>query len=64
MRRIKIAGFTVSGLMLAGIGTLMILSAGKNEDITGIVAPAVLIAVISGATGAAATFLEKRNQRD
>ena len=46
--------------MVAGIVALMVLSRGKGEDITGIVAPALLITIVSGFVAIAATILQKR----
>jgi len=60
LRFIKRAGFTISGLSLAGIVMLMVLASGKNEDLTGIVAPALLLALLSGGAGVAAACLDKR----
>ena len=46
--------------MVAGIVALMVLSRGKGEDITGIVAPALLIAIGSGFVATVAANLQKR----
>ena len=46
--------------MVAGIVALMVLSRGKGEDITGIVAPALLITIVSGAVAIVAAILQKR----
>ena len=46
--------------MVAGIVALMVLSRGKGEDITGIVAPALLIAIVSGFVAIVAAILQKR----
>ena len=46
--------------MVAGIVALMVLSRGKGEDITGIVAPALLITIVSGFVTIVATILQKR----
>ena len=59
-KRIKLSALFLGVLMGAGIGALMILSAGKGEDITGIVAPALLIMVVCGVVAAVAAFREKR----
>ena len=63
-RRIKLSALFLAGLMGAGIGALMILSAGKGEDITGVVAPALLVALISGAIATVAAFRQKRAQNN
>jgi hypothetical protein len=60
LRRIKFSALSVGGLMLAGIAALMVLAAGKGEDITGIVAPALLVTIVSGVVAAVAAVLEKR----
>ena len=46
--------------MVAGIVALMVLSRGKGEDITGIVAPALLITIVSGFVAFVAGILQKR----
>ena len=46
--------------MVAGIVALMVLSRGKGEDITGIVAPALLITIVSGVVATVAAILQKR----
>ena len=46
--------------MVAGIVALMVLSRGKGEDITGIVAPALLITIASGFVAIVAAILQKR----
>ena len=46
--------------MVAGIVALMVLSRGKGEDITGIVAPALLITIVSGVIAIVAAILQKR----
>jgi hypothetical protein len=49
--------------MVAGIVALMVLSRGKGEDITGIVAPALLITIVSGFVAIVAAILQKRVKR-
>lgn len=49
--------------MVAGIVGLMILSRGKGEDITGIVAPGFLFTIVSGVTAIVAAVLQKRAQK-
>jgi hypothetical protein len=58
--QIKFCAIVLSAMMLAGIVGLMILSAGKGEDITGIVAPALLIALLSGVAAAVTAVMQKR----
>jgi len=60
LRYIKYSAITISVLMLAGIAALMALSRGKGEDITGIVAPALLIAVASSVVATVAAVLQTR----
>ena len=59
----KYSAITLAALMLAGIATLMVLARGKGEDITGIVAPALLITFASGVVATVAAVLQKRTQR-
>ena len=63
LKYIKYAAVTISGLMVAGIVTLMILSRGKGEDITGIVAPALLITFLSSVVAIVAAVFQKRVQK-
>jgi len=46
--------------MVAGIVALLVLSRGKGEDITGIVAPALLITIVSGFVAIVAAILQNR----
>ncbi|MFO1448809.1 MAG: hypothetical protein U1F61_11695 [Opitutaceae bacterium] len=59
-RRVKLAALGLSALMATGIVALMMLAAGKGEDITGIVAPALAITVASGLVAVVAAFRQKR----
>lgn len=63
LKYMKYAAITISGLMVAGIATLMFLARGTGEDITGIVAPALLITVLSSVVAIVAAVLQKRVQR-
>jgi hypothetical protein len=60
---VKYSAVAISALMLAGIATLMVLARGTGEDITGIVAPALLLAALSGAIAAIAAILQRRAQK-
>jgi hypothetical protein len=60
LRRVKYSAIAISALMVAGIVALMVLSRGKGEDITGIVAPALLITIVSGFVAIVAAILQKR----
>ena len=62
LKFIKYSGITVSALMVSGIVALMIISRGKGEDITGIVAPALLLTFISSIVAIVAAVLQKRAQ--
>lgn len=59
----KYAAIIICILMVAGIVTLMILARGKGEDLAGIVAPALLITVVSGVVAIVATILQKRGRK-
>ena len=59
-KMVKYMAIGVGVLMLGGIGALMIISRGKGEDITGIVAPALLITIVSGVVATVAAVLQKR----
>jgi hypothetical protein len=63
LRHIKYCAITISTLMVAGIATLMALSRGKGEDITGIVAPGLLITFASSVVAAVAAMLQKQVQK-
>ena len=62
-RTVKYAAIAVAGLMVAGIVTLMILARGTGEDITGIVAPALLITIVSVFVATVAAVVQKREQK-
>jgi hypothetical protein len=63
LKRIKYSAITLGSLMVAGIATLMVLARGTGEDIAGIVALALLIAVLSGIVGTVAAVLQRRAQK-
>lgn len=63
LKYVKYAAITISGLMVAGIVTLMFLARGTGEDITGIVAPALLITFLANVVAIVAAVLQKRVQR-
>ena len=62
LKLVKYAAIAVSMLMVAGIVTLMVLSRGKGEDITGIVAPALLITFVSSVVATIAAVAQRRAQ--
>ena len=63
LKQIKYSAVTISALMVAGIAALMALSRGKGEDITGIVAPGLLITFLSSVVATAAAVFQKRVQK-
>ncbi len=63
LKYVKYAGVTISSLMVAGIATLMFLARGTGEDITGIVAPAILITFLSSVAAVVATVLQWRAKK-
>jgi spore maturation protein SpmA len=63
LKYVKYSAVTISGLMVVGIATLMVLARGKGEDITGIVAPALLITFLSSVVAIVAAVLQRRTKR-
>jgi spore maturation protein SpmA len=63
LKYIKYCAVTISALMLAGIATLMVLARGTGEDITGIVAPTLLITFLSSVVAIVAAVFQKRVQK-
>ena len=63
LKYVKYSAVTISGLMVAGIATLMVLARGKGEDITGIVAPALLITFLSSVVAIVAAVLQRSGRR-
>ena len=63
LKYVKYSAVTISGLMVVGIATLMVLARGKGEDITGIVAPALLITFLSSVVAIVAAILQRRMHR-
>lgn len=60
LKRIKLTALSLCLLTIAGIVGIMILASGKDEDIAGIVAPAMLLVIISGITAGIAAIAQKR----
>ena len=60
---VKYSAISLSALMITGIVTLMVLSRGTGEDITGIVAPALLITIASSVVATVAAICQKRVQK-
>ena len=59
-KTIKLLAIAIAALMLTGIVTVMFLARGTNEDITGVVSPALLITILSIAAAVGATLLQRR----
>ncbi len=59
-RSAKYCMIALSAFAVTGIATLMYLARDKDEDITGIVAPALLVIMISTTVGVVAAILERR----
>lgn|GEM_PF-2323948 len=64
LKAVKYSAISLSALMVAGIAALMFISWDKDEDITGIVAPALLITIVSAIAAIVAAVLQKRMQTD
>ncbi len=63
LKIVKYSAITLSASMVAGIATLMVLARGTGEDITGIVAPALLITFASIVVATVAAVVQKRTQK-
>jgi hypothetical protein len=61
---VKYSAIGLGSLMVAGIATLMVLSRGTGEDITGIVAPALLVILVSGVAATVAAILQGASERN
>ena len=57
---VKYGAIATSALLIAGIVSLMILAAGKDEDITGIVAPALVLTVASAVVAIVAAVMQRQ----
>ena len=60
LRHLKYSAIAVGLLMVAGITALMVVSRGKGEDITGIVAPGLLVTIASGVVSTVAAVFQKQ----
>jgi hypothetical protein len=58
--RIKYCAIIISALMVGGIVALMVLSAGKGEDIAGVVAMGLFVTVASGVVAIVTAVLQRR----
>jgi hypothetical protein len=63
LKAVKYSAITLAALMVLGIVTLMVLSRGTGEDITGIVAPALLVTFVSSGVAIVAAASQKRVQK-
>lgn len=63
VKSVRMGATIVGALMVMGILTLMLLARGTGEDITGIVAPALLVALVSAVVAIVAAVLERRGRR-
>lgn len=63
VKNVRMGATIVGALMVMGILTLMLLARGTGEDITGIVAPALLVALVSAVVAIVAAVLERRGRR-
>ena len=62
LRLVKYSAIALAAVMVAGIVILMILARGTGEDITGIVAPALLITLVSAVAAIVAAVLQRRHR--
>ena len=62
-RIVKYVALAAGGVLVAGIVTVMVLARGTGEDITGVVAPALLLTIISVAAAVVAAVLQGRSGR-
>ena len=60
---IKYAAIAMSALLVTGIVSLMILAAGKDEDITGIVMPALVLTVASIVVAVVAVVMQWQTRK-
>ncbi|MBF9130294.1 hypothetical protein I0C86_15210 [Plantactinospora sp. S1510] len=62
-RIVKYLALAAGGLMVAGIATVMVLARGTGEDITGVVAPALLFTLLSVVAAIVAAVLQGASHR-
>ncbi|GGO32545.1 hypothetical protein [Micromonospora parathelypteridis] len=62
-RIVKYLALAVGGLMVAGIATVMVLARGTGEDIAGVVAPALLLTLLSVVAAVVAAILQGASDR-
>jgi hypothetical protein len=62
-RIVKYLALVAGGLMVTGIATVMVLARGTSEDITGVVAPALLLTLLSVVAAVVAAILQGAGDR-
>ena len=62
-RIVKYLALAAGGLLVAGIATVMVLARGSGEDITGVVAPALLLTLLSIVAAVVAAILQGTSGR-
>jgi hypothetical protein len=62
-RIVKYLALAGGGLLVAGIATVILLARGTGEDITGVVAPALLLTVLSVVAAVVAAVLQRATGR-
>ncbi|MEU7753002.1 hypothetical protein AB0B57_23060 [Micromonospora sp. NPDC049101] len=62
-RIVKYLALATGGLMVAGVATVMVLARGTGEDITGVVAPALLLVLLSVVAAVVAAILQGASDR-
>ena len=62
-RIVKWLALATGGLMVAGVATVMLLASGTGEDITGVVAPALLLTLLSVVAAVVAAILQVTSGR-
>ena len=62
-RIVKYVALAAGALMVAGIATVMVLARGTGEDITGVVAPALLLMLLSLGAAVVAAILQGASDR-
>jgi ABC-type polysaccharide/polyol phosphate export permease len=63
LKALKYVAISLGALMVAGIAFLMFISWDKDEDITGIVAPALLIVIVSVIAAIVTAILQWRAEK-
>ncbi|HMT06671.1 MAG TPA: hypothetical protein PKA82_01620 [Pyrinomonadaceae bacterium] len=61
LKTLKLSAIAFAMLMLTGVATLMYISWDKDEDITGIVAPALFLTICSSMVAIITAVLQRRS---